>query len=240
MNSAVWKSCEAVLPDTIAPIYLDLPGHGENAGKQDADAATTLDDYVKYIASSIHRPALVVGWSLGGLVALRLAELYPEKVSQLLLVASSPRFVQASDWHCAVEAEVFDQFAIMLQKDVMSTIRRFLALQVRGTSASMQTVKQLQGALSERGTPAIETMMNGLNILSSSDLRPSLKNLRVPVNWLLGDRDAIVPVELEPALQTLLPDADIQVMQGAGHAPFISHPEAFAEILDKLAIQLSS
>jgi pimeloyl-[acyl-carrier protein] methyl ester esterase len=148
--------------------------------------------------------------------------------------------VQASDWTCAVEAEVFDQFASMLQKDVASTIRRFLALQVRGTSASMKTVKQLQQALSDRGTPTIATMMNGLNILSSSDLRSSLNKIQTPVNWLLGDRDAIVPVDLASALKALLPQADIQVLEGAGHAPFISHPEVFAQLIDNLALQYSS
>ena len=240
MNSAVWKPCEALMPDSITPVYVDLPGHGENALHESPQTASKLDDYVEYVASKIQRPALVVGWSLGGLVALRLAERYPDKVSRLLLVASSPRFVQASDWTCAVEADVFDQFASMLQKDVAATIRRFLALQVRGTSASMKTVKQLQQALSDRGTPAITTMINGLNILSSSDLRSSLNNIQVPVNWLLGDRDAIVPVELAPVLRDLLPQADIQVLEGAGHAPFISHPEVFVQLIDNLALPYSS
>ena len=203
MNGAVWKPCENLMPDRVTPLYLDLPGHGENTLHESPDTASNLDDYVEYVASKIHRPALVIGWSLGGLVAMRLAERYPDKVSRLLLVSSSPRFVQAPDWACAVDAEVFDQFASMLQKDVTATIRRFLALQVRGTSASMKTVKQLQQALSDRGTPTIATMMNGLNILSSSDLRTSLNKIRVPVNWLLGDRDAIVPVELAPVLQAL-------------------------------------
>ena len=237
MNSAVWKPCENLMPDRVTPVYLDLPGHGENALHASSDTASNLDDYVEYVAAKIHRPALVIGWSLGGLVAMRLAERYPDKVSRLLLVSSSPRFVQAPDWACAVDAEVFDQFASMLQKDVTATIRRFLALQVRGTSASMKTVKQLQQALSDRGTPTIATMMNGLNILSSSDLRTSLNKIRVPVNWLLGDRDAIVPVELAPVLQALMPQANIQVLEGAGHAPFISHPEMFAGLIDKLASQ---
>ena len=83
-------------------------------------------------------------------------------------------------------------------------------------------------------------MINGLNILSSSDLRSSLNNMQVPVNWLLGDRDAIVPVELAPVLRDLLPQADIQVLEGAGHAPFISHPEVFAQLIDNLALPYSS
>ena len=140
MNSAVWDDCITQLPDWINPIVVDLPGHGTMA---EVDAKS-LDDYVKTLVPLVHRPVLWVGWSLGGLVVLRLAELHPERVAAALLVATNPCFVTREKWSCAVDEKVFDQFAQDLNQDQEKTIRRFLALQVKGLPDAMSTVRQLQ------------------------------------------------------------------------------------------------
>ncbi len=228
MNSAVWQPCLQRLPDWVNPQCIDLPGYGASIDAR----AGTLDEYVDHVARRIRRPAAVVGWSLGGLVALRLAHTRPEKVSNLIQVASSPKFVQADDWPTAIEREVFEQFAASLEKDTVKTIRRFLALQVRGTDTSMATARTLQQAIEAQGLPALEALFAGLKILSDSDLRLSASRLSSPVTWVLGARDMLVPIALADALRLLVPGADIRVLPGAGHAPFISDPDAFvAELL---------
>ena len=227
MNSAVWQPCLQQLPDRINPLCIDLPGHGEYV---DVNAGT-LDEHVEHVAQKITSPALLVGWSLGGLVSLRLAQRYPEKVSALFQVATNPKFVQDSDWPTAIEAGVFDQFALSLEKDRVKTIRRFLALQVRGTDSSMLTVRQLQAAIDERGLPDIESLLAGLKILSETDLIEALQTLDCPVSWLLGEKDALVPVGLARVLEQMPVDVDIHIVAGAGHAPFISHPDACVQAL---------
>lgn len=227
MNSAVWQPCLQQLPDWINPLCIDLPGHGEYV---DVNAGT-LDEYVEHVAQKITSPVLLVGWSLGGLVSLRLAQRYPEKVSALFQVATNPKFVQDSDWPTAIEAGVFDQFALSLEKDRVKTIRRFLALQVRGTDSSMLTVRQLQAAIDERGVPDIESLLAGLKILSETDLIEALQTMDCPVSWLLGEKDALVPVGLTRVLEQMPVDIDIHIVAGAGHAPFISHPVAFVQAL---------
>ena len=234
MNSAVWQPCVQRLPDWIKPQCIDLPGYGEKCDV----SATTLDDYVEHVAKQISRPVLMVGWSLGGLVSLKLAQRYPEKVSALLLVATNPKFVQHNDWRTAVEARVFKQFASSLEKDRVKTMRRFLALQVRGTDTSMQTVKELQRLIDARGQPMIETLLTGLRILSDTDLINAVQQLECPASWLLGEKDALVPPGLAEKLQNMSPGAEIQILAGAGHAPFISHPDAFVNTLLQLATRL--
>jgi len=227
MNSAVWQACLQRLPDRFNAHCIDLPGYGAS---RDA-SAETLAEYVEQVAGFVARPSVLVGWSLGGLVSLELARRYPEKVSALFQVATSPKFVQGDGWRTAIESGVFDQFAASLDKDLVKTIRRFLALQVRATDTSMQTVRELQRAIDERGLPSAEALRSGLKILSDSDLREALQRLSCPVTWLLGEKDMLVPVALADALQRSLPDAHIHVVEGAGHAPFISDPDGFVDAL---------
>ena len=227
MNSAVWQPCLQRLPDWVNPRCIDLPGYGACLDAR----AGTLDEYADHVARRISRPAAVVGWSLGGLVSLRLAQTRPEKVSALIQVASSPKFVQADDWPTAIERAVFEQFAASLEKDTVKTIKRFLALQVRGTDTSTATARTLQRSIEAQGLPALEALFAGLKILSDTDLRPAVSKLTSPVTWLLGAKDMLVPIGLADPLVQLVPDADIRVLARAGHAPFISDPDAFVDEL---------
>ena len=234
MNSAVWQPCLQQLPDWIRPLCIDLPGYGEHADVE----AGSLDEYVEFVAQRLNGPALVVGWSLGGLVSLGLAQRYPEKVAALYQLATNPKFVRYGNWQCAIDAGVFEQFASSLEQDVSKTIRRFLALQVRGTNTSMQTVRELQHTIDERGLPVPRALFAGLDILADSDLTSAAETLACPATWLLGEKDALVPVELAERLALMPSQLDIQVLPGAGHAPFISHTDAFMKSLLQAAMRL--
>jgi pimeloyl-[acyl-carrier protein] methyl ester esterase len=235
MNSSVWESCLQFFPDWIDVIRVDLPGYGDDVEIE----ATGLDDYVQVLRSVVDRPVIWVGWSLGGLVVLRLARLYPELVAGLFLIASSPCFVRKQNWQAAVELHVFEQFAQALRQDVDATVKRFLALQVKGSQTAMKNVRELQRAYKTRNTPSAEALDLGLNLLVTTDLRTELSLLKCPVTWLLGARDTLIPIAIADELKILHPEIDIIVEKEAAHAPFISHPQSFADALVLLAEKLT-
>ena len=234
MNSAVWDDCIAHLPDWINPIVVDLPGHGTMA---EVDARS-LDDYVKTLVPLVHCPVLWVGWSLGGLVVLRLAELYPERVAAALLVATNPCFVTREKWSCAVDEKVFDQFAQDLNQDQEKTIRRFLALQVKGLPDAMNTVRQLQKSIQSRGSASTQALVSGLKVLLETDLCNNIGLIDSPLYWLLGSRDSLVPEGLAQVLQTKFKQDNVQLYEKASHAPFISQRDDFIKQLIRIADSL--
>ncbi|MBT8120232.1 MAG: pimeloyl-ACP methyl ester esterase BioH [Gammaproteobacteria bacterium] len=234
MNSAVWDDCIKLLPDWINVIVVDLPGHGSMAMVN----ADTLDDYVQSLIPLVHRPVLWVGWSLGGLAVLRLAELYPQRVAAAMLVTTNPCFVSRQGWDCAVDESVFKQFALDLGRDQQKTIRRFLALQVKGIDNVMNVVRQLQHSIQSRGMASTSALSTGLEILLDTDLRRALSIIDCPVHWLLGAKDSLVPAELAIALKEEYAQHDVTVLSNASHAPFISHAELFVEQLVSHAQQL--
>ena len=78
-------------------------------------------------------PLTIVGWSLGGLVAMRWALARPDRVRRLVLVATSPRFVARDDWPHAMAPETLDRFGDELRIAWKLTVQRFLALQLQGS-----------------------------------------------------------------------------------------------------------
>ena len=86
-----------------------------------------------------------------------------------------------------------------------------------------------------QGKPAHpEALRAGLDCLAQFDGRTLLADLPMPVSVLLGERDNLVPAELAAALKTLKPAVDCQVLNGAGHAPMISHPAETAAMLKSM------
>jgi len=233
MNSSVWDECIGKLPDWINVVVVDLPGHGSMAEVE----ANSLDDYVQALTPLVHRPVMWVGWSLGGLAVLRLAELYPQRVLSALLVATNPCFVTQPGWSCAVDAGVFNQFASDLTQNQQKTIRRFLALQVKGLPDAMSVVRQLQQSIQSRGQASTQALVSGLDLLLQSDLRQALKTIDSPLHWLLGGKDSLVPYELADVLKQQYAQKNVVVQPQASHAPFISHMDDFVKQLTAIAQQ---
>ncbi len=193
---------------------LDLPGHG---GSPWSPGALTLEALSEAIASLPFERAYGLGWSLGGLVLMGLARRFPERLAGLWLVASSPCFLKGPGWP-GIEEGVLAGFREELRAAPARVLRRFAALQVQGSANRDGTLKGLLAALSPHCPGALE---EGLDLLGE-DLRPPPQGAR----FILGARDRIVP----PQLAGLLRDA--VVIEGAGHAPFLSHPRAFLEALE--------
>jgi len=223
LNRGVWQSLIPQLEPFYRVTALDLPGFGAEA----AAPAVDLEQMVERLAAQIEEPSVCVGWSLGGMLALRLAARFPDKISKLIMVAASPRFVQDDAWPHATKAEVLAGFSQALRDDLNLTLQRFLALQVRGSVDSKAVLKQLKRALAEGGLASEAALELGLWILSEADLRSDLQRLPQPLAFFLGERDGLVPQAVATALQRLQPKAQVELFARAGHAPFLSHPEHF-------------
>ena len=222
LSRGLWRPLVEHLAPRFRVHLVDLPGHGASPWTQ----AGNLDDWSEAVLAAVPAPAAWVGWSLGGLVALRAAARRPEAVSALILVAATPRFVRGADWPCALDADVLSGFEQQMHDDWRHTLRRFLALQVRGAEAATDTLRLLKAAL-EAGPPDPRALRAGLALLRDSDLRAELERLAVPCHLLLGGRDSLVPA----AVAAALPGLAAVVIEGAGHAPFLSHPDECARHL---------
>lgn len=223
MNAAVWHGLPADLTLGHRLTAIELPGHG---GSPHDPAWQGLDDWADVCLAAAPARAVWLGWSLGGLVALAAAQRAPERLAGLVLMTATPRFAQADDWPAAMDPETLARFHEGLLADPAGTLERFLALQVRGSEAARDTLRLLKRELVARPTPDPVALALGLDLLRNSDLRPALQALDCPSLWLFGARDTLVPAAVGADIAALLPEARVQVIAGAAHAPFLSHPAA--------------
>ncbi|MDX2300784.1 MAG: pimeloyl-ACP methyl ester esterase BioH [Xanthomonadaceae bacterium] len=225
----------APLVDALAGRYrlhlVDLPGHGHN--RLDA-TPLTLDALAARIAAHVP-PALWLGWSLGGLVALHAAARGGLGVRGLLMLCASPRFVAAPDWPHGVPMQVFTDFGDGLANHYHATIERFLALEAHGSEHMREELRALRERVFAHGEPAPRALAEGLHLLEHSDLRASLPHLAVPSRWLAGRRDRLVDWRAMQHAAAQTPQATFERIDGAAHAPFLTHAPAVAAAIDALA-----
>ena len=225
MHGGVWSDVAQRLAADFEVLSIDLPGNGAST----ALAQTDLDSLVAALSAQFVQPLNVCGWSLGGQVAQHWAVREPEKVRRLILVASTPCFAAREDWMFGMAQDVLEKFAAELELNHAATLRRFIALQLRGSENERELLALLRERLFSRGEPDMAALRAGLGILRDADQRGALAGIKQPTLVIAGERDKLTPPEASRYMAQTMPKARLLEVAGAAHAPFLSHPEIFVE-----------
>ncbi|EMR13221.1 Biotin synthesis protein bioH [Methylophaga lonarensis MPL] len=230
MHSGIWQPLIEPLQQQFRVHLVDLPGHGLSQWQaQDLQ----LDAVVDQLAEGLSFPAIWLGWSMGGLIALRLAQRYPTQVQRLILMAATPQFVQTKDWTTAMPAEVFQSFASKLGDNISATLQQFLLIQAKGAVHARQQIRQIAEDLAAGPTPQTGALREGLDLLLNENMRPAVQQLHCPLQWILGSRDSLIPIAVKEPLRALNPAATVHEIDGAGHAPFVSHSAVCLQLIEQ-------
>ncbi|MBU0745004.1 MAG: pimeloyl-ACP methyl ester esterase BioH [Gammaproteobacteria bacterium] len=230
-HSGVWQMIVPQLSKEFRVTLIDLPGYGDN---KILSQKHTLLNIGKKISSIIPEGSIVIGWSMGGLIAIWLAIHYQCLVGKLILTNATPCFIEKNDWP-GVRVDVFQAFKKGLRKDLERTSLRFMALQVN-LDNHQEARKQLQilkNIMIVEDGVSEKVLTQGLSILLDTDLRLDLVKIKAPILWLLGAKDKLVPAEIDKYLKFYMPQAQIKVMLKAAHIPFISHVDCFLKTIKK-------
>lgn len=221
MNRQVWQLLEQELQGAIDGQVksLDLPGFGH---AQMPEKPYSLSSAAALIAEQLADNTTLVGWSLGGLVALHIAKHYPQKVNKVVFIASTPFFAESNNWS-GIKVEVLENFKAQLLDNSAKTIERFLAIQAMGSEHAKQDVKQLRAWLLEAPEANSEALSAGLDILLNDDYREVFSTLEQPIYGLFGKLDSLVPRRSIAKMKALNSNFQVEILPKASHAPFISH-----------------
>jgi pimeloyl-[acyl-carrier protein] methyl ester esterase len=233
LNLRVWDGVVRELAPRFRLITIDLPGHGRS--DWDARAATPAAQAWRVhetVARLSERYALL-GWSLGGQLALDLAAALPAGIERLVLIATTPKFLAGPNWRCGTPRPLLARLAHRLHSEGERAVQDFLGQLVRGSApgTAARVLAKLRRALSTHGAARPEALMSGLARLRDGDQRRALPMVRVPALVVAGQRDRIIRPAASRALAHALPQARYVEVAGAAHAPFLSHPVQFARQL---------
>jgi pimeloyl-[acyl-carrier protein] methyl ester esterase len=219
------------LAERLAPHFtlhlVDLPGHGHSLY---SPVPLELEAVADNLARRLPRAAWM-GWSLGGLFALHLAQRHPGRVRALAMLCAPPRFMHGSDWPQGMAPAVFNDFAGGLARDYRATIDRFLVLEAQGSEHGQSELALLRAQVFAQGEPSPHALEEGLALLRNTDLRAGLPQLAMPSLWIAGRRDRLVSAQALELAAKAAPRARYRRIDRAGHAPFLSHADEIAAAL---------
>lgn len=225
LGSGAWSLVAHLLAKHFSVQVVDLPGYGASP----ADDGS-LDDLADALADTLPPRAMVCGWSLGALVALRAAQRQPRKIARLVLVGATASFVQREGWPAALPSSQLAGFLAALEADPAALLKQFSALIHQGDARMREAIRATRNCLADApgGLPADPaSLKSGLELLGSTDLRSCLIEVQQPVLLIHGSVDPLMPLGAAEALRDALPDSRLSVFDDSAHAPFASDPLRF-------------
>lgn len=229
-HSGAWEDVAPALARRYRVHLVDLPGHGGSAECH----VEAFDDAAAEVARCIPEGSIVVGWSLGGLLAQRIAG-SGHRLGALALVSSTPCFVQRPDWPSAMHAATLDRFASGLELERERTLLQFVRLNALNAPAAREVVRSMMQRLERAPAPTPAGLQRALRWLREVDLRDGAARIEVPCIVIHGTRDAITPVAAGRWLGERIRGARLCEIEDAAHLPFASHAERFVQALEAFA-----
>jgi pimeloyl-[acyl-carrier protein] methyl ester esterase len=224
MHSGLFDQLTRALPGCRRQ-RVDLPGHGRNRDQAWPEDPSALIEALGRSADG----GVLAGWSLGGLLGLRLALDQPDGLRGLILIAATPCFSKRPHWPYGVADALVRQLAHELESGPEQVLNRFLALEVHGSEHAAADLKLLREIAFQYGLPRRDALAAGLELLRAWDLSDQLDRVDLPVLLIGGRRDKLVSFEALEATAQRLPRAEVLRIPGAAHAPFLTDVSAVAE-----------
>lgn len=228
MSAAVWRHWLPLLRRRCNVILLDLPGFGRSP----AQPNLTVDELCDQLREYVPQDAALLGWSLGGNLALAFDERFPGHCRALFTLACNPSFIAHGDWLPGMPADMFRQFQADLAEHPERTLRRFLALQTHGSDGERQLARWLRDVVAGCADPQV--LQWGLRMLAQLDTRAALQHCKLPGVHIYGSADALVPSAVARAVGVLNAEHWVVLIDRAAHLPFVSHAELCWQHLDRL------
>ena len=216
----------------VRKIAVDLLGHGSSECPHDRtryDIDHTVRALLTVLEAKQIERAVVLGYSMGGRIALRLALAAPERIRALILESTSPGITDASSRQARIEAD--EALADQIERE---SVERFVgyweALPLWASQARLsQSTRDRLRAQRLRNTP--QGLANSLRGVGAGRMLPvhdQLSKLSTPALLIAGTLDTRYCDEAR-AMAAKFPTAMLTIVNDAGHAVHLEQPEAFRE-----------
>jgi 4,5:9,10-diseco-3-hydroxy-5,9,17-trioxoandrosta-1(10),2-diene-4-oate hydrolase len=225
----------------------DFPGTGQSSKPDRVYSIDFLTRITLDLLTALNiEQAILVGNSLGGLISLRIALNYPEKVAALILVDSAGLGSAVSPLLTQMTLPLYGDVAIALSKNTINAKLRVwarTALLFANPQAAPQEWIAVQEQLTQ--TPGfLEATLSSLRSLSSvfgqhSVLLDDLPQLQMPTQVIWGEKDLVLPTYQAKDAISRLQKGYLSIIPGTGHVPHLEQPDLFVDAIYSFLSNLS-
>jgi 2-succinyl-6-hydroxy-2,4-cyclohexadiene-1-carboxylate synthase len=231
-SSATWSWHAARFAPHFRVIALDLIGHGSSDAPLDAERygmERCVEDLLAVLDAVAVARANLLGYSMGGRVALHLAVAAPERISALVLESSSPGIADAAERLARIAAD--EALADSIEREGLETfVDRWEQLPLFGSQAALpRDIRAQQRAQRLGNQPrGLANSLRGMGAGRQEPLWERLAGLDIPALLIAGELDAKY-CAIAYQMAASLPDSQAVIVAGAGHAVHLEQPSTFAQ-----------
>ncbi|MCG7573346.1 3-oxoadipate enol-lactonase [Phaeobacter sp. CNT1-3] len=219
---SLWDQIMPLLPAGLRIIRFDKRGHGDSEVTAPPYGMGTLVRDCEQLLDLLNvRDAMVVGLSIGGMIAQGLAVKRLDQVRALVLSNTAAKIGQPTMWHGRMELARHQGMAPLVEP----TMERWFTKSFRNTP----TVDHWRQKLLH--TP-VDGFIGCCAAIAGTDFYTPTSGLRLPTLGIAGSDDGSTPADLVRETTDLIPGSQFKLIRRAGHIPCVEQPEAYAEVLN--------
>lgn len=177
-----------------------------------------------------HMRLIVIGWSMGGMLAQRLAAHFP--VSGLVLVSTTGRFVRSREERTKGWPEAY---VTRMERGLLENRERVMAAFCESILTERERLEKTVPFQPDAKTEWTDAaLMAGLAYLREEDCRPFSSTISCPVTIIHGKDDAVCPIAAGEELAAGIREATFVPIADCGHAPFLFHPDKAFQAIQRM------
>ena len=226
-----WEPWASRLDDTFRVVTMDMPGHGLTGAVPSGDYTQKgMVEFVKAVADQLGLGQFIIGGhSMGGGVAARFAETYPDRVTKLILVDAvgmPSRPPDPQPWiFRALRAPVLDQVLLHITPRPM-VAQMLNEVIVRKSKITDEIIDQTWDFARMAGTRVVTFARYGLP--GSTYIKDHIDGVKAPTLILWGEEDHDIPVADAHGFAKAIPGSKLVIYPGTGHFPQDEVPDQSA------------
>ena len=205
----------------------DQPGYGHSAMVEPYSLEQIAAALERLVVSLGDEPVVLVGHSMGGLVAQEAYARYPERVKGLVLTFTSAAFVGGSDFARQFVAE---RMGPLDEGVSMAELAKRVMPAASGSKADPEGVRHAVEIMAHL-SPG--TYRKAVHMLTTFDRRAQLPKIAVPTLLIAGSDDRTAPPAIMASMQRKIPAAELVVLEGCGHLGPMDQPAEFNAALER-------
>ncbi len=226
LDRRMWDAQMAGLADVCRVIAVDLPGFGQSQPPRPFTMKSLADDLHAFLDKVNARPAVLVGLSMGGYLALKYVTRYPTDLAGLALIDTR---AQADDTEGKKNRMAMVEIAKAQGSSAIADRMEPKMLSSATMHRNPEVVKRLREIMESCPAQTMEYALIAMR--DREDSQAELASIAVPTLIVVGDSDAITPPALSSAMNREIPHSRFCVIKNAGHMSPMERPEEVTNTL---------